>query len=170
MAEKAGAAADRDELLAGLSGRVIEVGAGSGLCFNHYPDTVTEVVAVEPQPYLRHLAERAAATAAVPIRVVEGSADNLPAEAATFDAAVASLVLCTVPDQKSHSTSYAECSAHMVSFVSMSTSGSENPRQAWVQDRGGLVLAARGRWMSCKPRYPGGDRRGWFSDRVLSSF
>ena len=39
----------RDELLAGTSGRVIEVGAGSGLNFGHYPNEVTEVVAVEPE-------------------------------------------------------------------------------------------------------------------------
>ncbi|HEX7289529.1 MAG TPA: SAM-dependent methyltransferase, partial [Conexibacter sp.] len=42
----------RDELLAGLSGRVVEVGAGSGANFPHYPTTVTEVVAVEPEAYL----------------------------------------------------------------------------------------------------------------------
>jgi ubiquinone/menaquinone biosynthesis C-methylase UbiE len=89
----------RDELLAGLSGRVIELGAGSGSNFAHYPATVDEVVAVEPEPYLREHARAAAAEASVPIEVVEGVADALPAEDASFDAAVACLVLCTVPDQ-----------------------------------------------------------------------
>jgi hypothetical protein len=46
----------RDELLAGLSGRVIEVGAGPGSNFAHYPASVDEVVAVEPEPYLRERA------------------------------------------------------------------------------------------------------------------
>ena len=42
----------RDELLAGLSGRVIEVGAGVGTSFAHYPPTVEQVMAVESEPYL----------------------------------------------------------------------------------------------------------------------
>ena len=97
--ERKGAAAHRDEMLAGLAGRVIEVGAGNGLNFAHYPGTVTTVVAVEPEPYLREKAGAAAADAPVPIEVVDGVADALPAEDGAFDAAVASLVLCTVPDQ-----------------------------------------------------------------------
>ncbi len=91
----------RDELLAGLSGRVLELGAGSGTNFAHYPATVDEVVAVEPEPYLREQA-RAAAVAAQPrITVIDGDADHLPAGDESFDAAVACLVLCTVPDQAS---------------------------------------------------------------------
>jgi ubiquinone/menaquinone biosynthesis C-methylase UbiE len=89
----------RDELLAGLSGRVIELGAGAGSNFAHYPAPVTEVVAVEPEPYLREQARAAAARAGVRIEVVDGDADHLPAGDETFDAAVACLVLCTVPDQ-----------------------------------------------------------------------
>src|SRR5512142_1526782 len=89
----------RDELLAGLSGRVIEVGAGAGSNFAHYPATVEEIVAVEPEPYLRERARAAAARADVRIEVLDGVADRLPADDASFDAAVACLVLCTVPDQ-----------------------------------------------------------------------
>jgi len=100
-AEKNGASSHRDRLLVGLSGRVIELGAGNGLNFKHYPETVTEVLAVEPDDVLRGLAEKAATSAAVPIRVVPGHADALPAEDARFDAAVASLVLCSVPDPTS---------------------------------------------------------------------
>jgi ubiquinone/menaquinone biosynthesis C-methylase UbiE len=97
--EAKGGAAHRDELLNGLAGRVVEVGAGTGLNFAHYPSTVSEVVAVEPEPYLRAKAEQAAGTAAVPAKVLDGVADALPLEEAGCDAAVASLVLCSVPDQ-----------------------------------------------------------------------
>jgi ubiquinone/menaquinone biosynthesis C-methylase UbiE len=91
----------REEMLDGLAGRVIEVGAGHGLNFALYPETVTEVVAVEPEAILRRGAERAAADATAKITVLDGLADALPAEDASFDAGVASLVLCSVPDQAS---------------------------------------------------------------------
>jgi SAM-dependent methyltransferase len=98
-AEAKGASEHRDELLAGLSGRVIEVGAGTGLNFDHYPSAVTELVAVEPEPYLRGAAEEAAAAASAPVTIVDGTADELPVETGTFDAGVVSLVLCSVPSQ-----------------------------------------------------------------------
>ncbi len=89
----------RRQLLAGLSGRVIEIGAGNGLNFAHYPPGVTHVYAVEPEPHLRDLAQQRAADAATNVEVIDGVADQLPADDAGFDAAVFSLVLCTVPDQ-----------------------------------------------------------------------
>jgi ubiquinone/menaquinone biosynthesis C-methylase UbiE len=98
-AERAGAAEHRDETLAGLRGRVVEIGAGNGLNFTHYPAEVEEVVAVEPEPYLQARAREAAAAAPVKVTVVDGTADHLPGADGEFDAAVASLVLCTVPDQ-----------------------------------------------------------------------
>lgn len=99
VAEKKGGAEHRDETLAGLTGRVIEVGAGTGLNFRHYPATVAEVLAVEPEPRLRRMATDAAESSRVPVGVVDGVADALPADDASFDAVVASLVLCSVPDQ-----------------------------------------------------------------------
>jgi ubiquinone/menaquinone biosynthesis C-methylase UbiE len=89
----------RRAALAGLSGSVIEVGAGNGLNFPHYPSGVTRVLAVEPEPTLREAAREVSAAAPVPIDVVDGIADRLPAADGEFDAAVASLVLCSVPDQ-----------------------------------------------------------------------
>ena len=99
--EKSGGAEHRRELLAGLSGRVVEVGAGNGVNFKHYPATVDEVVAVEPEPYLRARAEEEAGGAPVRVSVVAGLADELPLEDGSADAVVVSLVLCTVPSQAS---------------------------------------------------------------------
>jgi ubiquinone/menaquinone biosynthesis C-methylase UbiE len=75
---------------------VVEVGAGDGRNFAHYPPAVSEIVAVEPEPTLRELAKRAADAR---ITVTPGVADDLPFADAEFDAAIASLVLCSVPDQ-----------------------------------------------------------------------
>src|SRR5690348_14000632 len=90
----------RRENLAGLSGRVLEVGAGTGTNFELYPDTVTEVVAVEPEHRLAVQARQAAATASVPVTVSMDTVEQF-ADAEPFDAAVCSLVLCSVgdPDQ-----------------------------------------------------------------------
>ncbi|GAB2851050.1 class I SAM-dependent methyltransferase [Streptomyces deserti] len=95
---RAGMAGVRDRLLAGLSGRVIEVGAGNGLNFAHYPGTVSEVVAIEPERMLRKLAVEAALRAEVPVDVAPGAAEALPVKSEAFDAAVVSLVLCSVRD------------------------------------------------------------------------
>ena len=98
--DKAGFAAYRGRFLAGLSGQVLELGAGSGLNFAHYPAAVERVLAVEPEARLRGLAELAADRAPVTVEVVDGVAEDLSAYAGRFDAAVCSLVLCSVPDQR----------------------------------------------------------------------
>jgi ubiquinone/menaquinone biosynthesis C-methylase UbiE len=135
MGEKAGTAQHRDELLAGLSGRVIEVGCGSGLCFSHDPDTVAEVVAVEPEPHLRRLAQQAAETAPVSVRVVEGRAEQLPIEDGWFDAAVAALVLCSVPDQQAGLTEIRRVLRPGGQLRFYEHVRSEDPRKARLQDR-----------------------------------
>jgi ubiquinone/menaquinone biosynthesis C-methylase UbiE len=96
--EQGGMAARRTDLLRGLSGEVVEVGAGNGLNFAHYPAGVDRVVAVEPEQHLRRLAVGAAGDAAAPVEVVDGLAEHLPLADASVDAAVATLVLCSVRD------------------------------------------------------------------------
>ncbi len=90
----------RRENLAGLAGRVLEVGAGIGTNFPNYPNAVEQVVAVEPEPRLAALARAAAAVVPVPVVVsgdtAEGFSDGEP-----FDAVVCSLVLCSVRDPAS---------------------------------------------------------------------
>jgi ubiquinone/menaquinone biosynthesis C-methylase UbiE len=97
--DRRGVTEHRRRLLEGMCGRLVEVGAGNGMNFAHYPATVTEVVAIEPEPTLRAAAERAASEAPVPVSVRAGTADALELADGEMDAAVASLVLCSVPDQ-----------------------------------------------------------------------
>ncbi|MFF7244633.1 class I SAM-dependent methyltransferase [Embleya sp. NPDC008237] len=96
--EKAGVGEHRSRLLRGLAGEVLEIGAGHGANFAHYPTSVARVVAVEPEPRLRALAVEAARGAPVPVDVRDGLADGLPFEDGAFDAVVFCLTLCSVPD------------------------------------------------------------------------
>lgn len=98
MMEANGGAQLRHRALADLHGTVVEVGCGNGLNFSHYPSTVTEVTAIEPEQRLRGLATAAAADAEIPIRVMDGVAEYLPAPDSSFDAGVVSLVMCSVDD------------------------------------------------------------------------
>lgn len=99
--DRHGGSARRRALLTGLTGRVLEVGAGAGSNFAHYPPTVTEVIAVEPDHHLRGLAIKASQQAPVLVHVAAGHADDLPGRDGEFDAVVMCLVLCSVPDQAS---------------------------------------------------------------------
>jgi SAM-dependent methyltransferase len=87
----------RRENLVGLSGRVLEVGAGTGTNFELYPATVTEVVAVEPERRLAEIARQAAASASVPVTVTTDTVEEFATDE-PFDAVVCSLVLCSVDD------------------------------------------------------------------------
>lgn len=90
-AERRGLAKARKELLANVHGRVLEIGAGTGLNLPHYP-AGADVVLTEPDA---HMASRVRKRGA---EVVLASADDLPFPDASFDTVVSTLVLCTVPD------------------------------------------------------------------------
>lgn len=96
MADARGARAHRRRLVQGLSGVVVEVGAGAGLNFDLYPAAVTRVLALEPDATLRAAALEAA-TGRVEVR--DGVAEAIPLGDGEADAVVFALVLCTVPDQ-----------------------------------------------------------------------
>jgi SAM-dependent methyltransferase len=87
----------RRENLAGLSGRVLEVGAGVGTNFPNYPEEVEQVIAVEPEPRLAAQARAAAAVVPVPVVVIGDTAEGFSDEE-LFDVVVCSLVLCSVRD------------------------------------------------------------------------
>jgi len=87
----------RRENLVGLSGRVLEVGAGIGTNFPFYPESVDQVVAIEPEPRLAARARVAAAAAPVPVDVIGETVEEFGG-GEQFDAVVCSFVLCSVRD------------------------------------------------------------------------
>ncbi len=94
--ERSGAEDLRRRTLAGLSGTVVEVGAGDGVNFGLYPDEVRRIVAVEPEGYLR---ERAALRSDERVELRDAVADALPVADGEADAVVFMLVLCSVPQE-----------------------------------------------------------------------
>ena len=96
--EKAGLSAHREALLAGVSGRVLEIGGGTGANLPFYTASVEELVVTEPGEPMAHRLERKLATCQVRVRVVHAPAESLPFPDESFDFVVSTLVLCTVGD------------------------------------------------------------------------
>ncbi len=96
--EEAGLREMRRELLAEAGGRVLELGAGTGLSLGLYPDAIEDLVMIEPDPYMAKQLRAKLAESARTATVLEAPAEHLPFEEGSFDTAVAMLVLCTIPD------------------------------------------------------------------------
>jgi SAM-dependent methyltransferase len=98
LAERRGMALRRRALLAGARGRVLELGAGTGLNLAHYPAGLAELVLIEPEPAMRARLAQRVARSGREARIVTARAEALPFAEGTFDTVVSTLVLCTVGD------------------------------------------------------------------------
>ncbi|MEO3871154.1 class I SAM-dependent methyltransferase [Nonomuraea sp. B12E4] len=87
----------RRQLMEGLSGRVLELGAGDGVKLTCYPATCEEIVLVESDPFLRAAARLVAEDVPVPVRILDGDASRLPVESGSYDTVICSLALCCAP-------------------------------------------------------------------------
>jgi ubiquinone/menaquinone biosynthesis C-methylase UbiE len=96
--EEAGLRERRREVLAGARGRTIDIGAGTGANLGLFPDDLEQLVMAEPDPHMTKRLRRKIAETGSSAELVEAPAEKLPFEDSSFDTAVFTLVLCTVPD------------------------------------------------------------------------
>ena len=98
LGEIAGMRRRRSTLVGGARGRVVEIGAGTGLNIAHYPDGIAELVLIEPEPGMRRRIERRLQRHGRVARIIDAVAERLPLADASVDTVVSTLVLCTVDD------------------------------------------------------------------------
>ena len=133
--EEAGLREMRRKLLSEADGRTLDVGAGTGANLGLFPDAVTELVLAEPDPHmvkrlrprLRELDQAA--------ELVEAGAEELPFDDASFDTAVFTLVLCTVPDPAAALAEAARVLRPGGTLLFLEHVRSEQPAVARWQDR-----------------------------------
>ena len=100
LGEIAGMRRRRSTLLGGARGRVVEIGAGTGLNIAHYPDGIAELVLTEPEPGMRRRLARRLQRHGRGARIVDAPAERLPLADASVDTVVSTLALCTVDDSE----------------------------------------------------------------------
>jgi ubiquinone/menaquinone biosynthesis C-methylase UbiE len=133
--EKAGMREERHQLLAAAQGATIELGAGTGLNLEHYPEAVARLVLTEPDRHMRvRLCRRVEALSAT-AEVIDASAERLPFADATFDTAVVTLVLCSVPDQRAALEEVARVLKPNGRLLFLEHVRSDDPKVAKWQDR-----------------------------------
>jgi ubiquinone/menaquinone biosynthesis C-methylase UbiE len=133
--EQATFRAHRKALLDGVSGRVLEIGGGTGANLEFYPPAVTELMITEPEePMARRLGSKLAGHS-LPARIVHAPAEVLPVEDASFDYVVSTLVLCTVDDPARALAEIRRVLKPGGKLVFLEHVRSRNPKLARWQDR-----------------------------------
>jgi ubiquinone/menaquinone biosynthesis C-methylase UbiE len=133
--EEAGMRQRRHELLAQARGRVVELGAGTGLNLAHYPEGIESLTLVEPDPHMTKQLRPKLAGAGIDAEVVEAPAERLPFPDDSFETAVVTLVLCTVPDQSAVLAEIARVLEPGGQLLFLEHVRSRNPALAKLQDR-----------------------------------
>lgn len=134
-AERAGNGDRRRELLARARGRVLEIGAGTGLNLSHYPDRLERLVVAEPEENMARRLERRLSSLGRSAEVVRAAADVLPFEDGAFDTVVSTLVLCTVEDPRASLAEISRVLRPGGSLLFLEHVLSEEPRLARWQER-----------------------------------
>lgn len=133
--EEAGLRERRRDLLARARGRTLEIGAGTGINIELYPQAVTELLLSEPDPHMRAQLEQKLAAVGRRARVIDAGGERLPLEDASVDTVVATLVLCTIPDPEAALEEIARVLKPGGRFLFLEHVRANDPRSARWQDR-----------------------------------
>jgi ubiquinone/menaquinone biosynthesis C-methylase UbiE len=133
--EEAGLREMRREALKEASGRTIDIGAGTGANLGLYPEAVSELVLSEPDEHMAAKLRPKLTTSGVAAEVVDAPAERLPFEDSSFDTAVFTLVLCTVPDPVAALTEAARVLKPGGRLIFVEHVRAEDPGLARWQDR-----------------------------------
>ena len=87
----------RQELLADVSGEILEIGFGTGLNLPHYPERVTQITTIDPNPGMQKLARSRIANSQITVDYKVLNGESLPMEDASFDSVVCTWTLCSIP-------------------------------------------------------------------------
>jgi ubiquinone/menaquinone biosynthesis C-methylase UbiE len=133
--EEAGMREERRQLLAAAEGATVEIGAGTGLNLEHYPEAVTRLVLTEPDRHMRVRLGRRVETLSATAEIIDAPAEQLPFADATFDTAVVTLVLCSVSDQRAAVDEVARVLKPNGRLLFLEHVRSDDPKVAKWQDR-----------------------------------
>lgn len=134
-AERAGLREQRHDLLAQATGATIEIGAGTGLNLAHYPPAVTRLALIEPDPYMRERLRGRASRLGRDAEILDAAADRLPFPDASFDTAVVTFALCSVPDEQAALSEITRVLARGGRLLFLEHVRSADPRVAARQDK-----------------------------------
>jgi ubiquinone/menaquinone biosynthesis C-methylase UbiE len=135
LGETAGMRAARKALVDQATGRVVEIGAGTGLNVPHYRPTARELILVEPNPAMRRQLERRVRHSARQAIIVDVPAERLPFADRSVDTVVSTLVLCTVEHLDLALAEIARVLRPGGQLLFIEHVRAESPALAWWQDR-----------------------------------
>jgi ubiquinone/menaquinone biosynthesis C-methylase UbiE len=133
--EAAGMREERRQLLAATEGATIEIGAGTGLNLAHYPEAVRRLVLAEPDQHMRRRLRKRVDALDRAAQIIDAPAERLPFPDATFDTAVVTLVLCSVPSQEAALAEVARVLKPDGRLLFLEHVRSGDPKVAKLQDR-----------------------------------
>ena len=133
--EDAGVSQERHRLLTQARGVTIEVGPGTGLNLEHYPESVTRLVLAEPDPHMRRRLQGRVDALRRTAEIIDAKVEHLPFPDASFDTAVVAQVLCSVPDQQAALEEMARVLKPDGQLLFLEHVRSEDPKLAKWQDR-----------------------------------
>ena len=155
----------RERVIGQASGRVLEIGIGPGLNLPLYGPGVHSVAALDPSPPLLRRARDQAALARVPVELIEGSAEELSFEKASFDTVVMTWTLCTIPDASRALAEMRRVLRPSGALLFVEHGRAPEPNVARWQDRLGSALEFPRRWLPPEPPRRLPDRRSRISFR-----